>query len=77
MTLTRRECWDFPGWSVHAIDKPGFRMYDMCNFIYDSSAACFASELAENRKSGQNPERYRHCMRGGARRTKVSHWKKF
>ena len=25
-------------------------------------------ELAENSESGQNPERYRHCMRGGAAR---------
>ena len=25
-------------------------------------------ELAENSESGQNPERYRHCMRGGTAR---------
>jgi len=29
----------------------------------------------ENRKPGENPGRYRHCMRGGThRKTKVGHW---
>ena len=50
------------------IDKPVFRMYNTYNFIYCSSAACFALKLAENSESGQNPERYRHCMRGGTAR---------
>ena len=50
------------------IDKPIFRVYNTRNFIYCSSAACFALEPAENSESGQNPERYRHCMRGGAAR---------
>ena len=38
----------------------------MGNFIRNSSAAGFALEPTENSESGQNPERYRHCMRGGA-----------
>ena len=50
------------------IHKPVFRVYNTRNFIYCSSAACFALKLAENSESGQNPERYRHCMRGGAAR---------
>ena len=50
------------------IDKPIFRVYNTRNFIYCSSATCFALKLAENSESGQNPERYRHCMRGGAAR---------
>ena len=50
------------------IDKPVFRVYNTRNFIYCSSATCFALKLAENSESGQNPERYRHCMRGGAAR---------
>ena len=40
----------------------------MGNFIRNSSAAGFALEPTENSESGQNPERYRHCMRGGAAR---------
>ena len=61
--------------SVHAVlfadsivDKLVFRVYNTHNFIYCSSAAGFALEPAENSESGQNPERYRHCMRGGAAR---------
>ena len=50
------------------IDKPVFRVYNTRNFIYCSSATCFALKLAENSESGQNPERYRHCMRGGTAR---------
>ena len=50
------------------IDKPVFRVYNTRNFIYCSSATCFALRLAENSESGQNPERYRHCMRGGTAR---------
>ena len=51
-----------------SIDKPVFRVYNTRNFIYCSSAAGFALEPAENSESGQNPERYRHCMRGGTAR---------
>ena len=51
-----------------SIDKPVFRVYNTHNFICCSSAACFAWNLAENSESGQNPERYRHCMRGGTAR---------
>ena len=61
--------------SVHAVlfadsivDKLVFRVYNTRNFIYCSSAAGFVLEPAENSESGQNPERYRHCMRGGAAR---------
>ena len=32
------------------------------------------SAPVENSESGQNPERYRHCMRGGLTMTKVGHW---
>ena len=49
-------------------DKPVVRVYNTRNFRYCSSATCFALKLAENSESGQNPERYRHCMRGGTAR---------
>ena len=62
----------FPLHAVHfanwILDKPVFRVYNTYNFIYCSSAACSALKLAENSESGQNPERYRHCMRGGTAR---------
>ena len=39
------------------------------------SAAAAVWALVENSESGQNPERYRHCMRGGyAPLVKAGHW---
>ncbi len=36
------------------------------------------TDLRENRQSGENPERYRHCMRGeAALQTKIRHWNPF
>ena len=62
----------FPLHAVHfanwILDKPVFRAYNTHNFICCSSAACLVWKLAENSESGQNPERYRHCMRGGTAR---------
>ena len=54
--------------SAAPIDKQEFSEYDKVNFIKRLSAVGSSEGLTENSESGQNPERYRHCMRGGRAR---------
>lgn len=53
----------FPGYAI---------LIDESEYHFSAPAAVWA--MGENRESGENPERYRHCECGAEPGAKAGHW---